>query len=802
MTKIIDQQLRRNDCGISAVKTVCNVLGVDMSRDVIEEHIALDEQGATLDSLQRFFQYYGFDTQYKLLDINTISGDINELNQLFPCITPVKSKDGLHYVVITRLRNRKFHILDPADARKYKLSIQAFKKKAYFSSSYLDYVDVAEKVRISVQEELKERGLPVPMGLSAPEWLNLFNKLTYFSYVHKNFGFKNEKAANAYLDDLLVNQDVAVVPQHFKSLRYRKGLDMVQIKAPILLSVKKSVDSWSIGEPSTENVYVRLVKSIRSIRDIWGIFILTTIITATITYVSVFINQILIDHILPSYEINTLTLFAIGLGVFYLFDLIFYAYKRFISIHLGNTLDKYFLKIFDEKLNAYSIQFLQSFRRGDLTERLSDSLKLKSFFMRYFSKIFINVIIALFSIGVLFVLNAKLTIIVFIVLILFAIVFYVLTPILQTLEQKRFSQKASFFSKFIEKIDGIQVIKALRLETYSSQEISSNINDLIKIQTKSKYVGLINSLLGSLIVTVASLLIIVFSAQEMMVHQTITLGMMITYIALSSKIFSAFESLLNANLSLQEHQVILNRFFDFTDKEKGSSSKQYKTDAIRHFDFKTLSLQHVAFSYADDKEVLKDINLTIEQNDRIWIQGKNGSGKSTLCKVLGLLYTASSGDILLNGVDISLYDSRRVKRQIVLISSDDLLFNNTLLFNISFGRPTDMEQLIRYAKAIGFYDFINSQADRFHMMIHENGRNLSTGQKRKVLLLRGLMSAARLVLFDEIFNGLDQASQQTTEQLMDTMKDRAFVLISHIPVATMSFTQKYVLENGELVRSL
>ncbi|MGB0840040.1 MAG: ABC transporter transmembrane domain-containing protein, partial [Chitinophagales bacterium] len=462
MNHLIDQQLRRNDCGISAVKTVCNILEIPIPRTIIEDSVFLDEQGASLDSIQKFFVNNGFLTQYKLVDINTLNDNSKEYQALFPCITPVKNKGSLHYVVLNGLQNEKFKVLDPAEMRHYTLSVQEFKKKAYFSSTQMQYVDVSEKLRVSIYQELKQRRIHLPHEPSDKELITLFNKFTYFSYICENFGFKDEQAENAFLKDLIFNQDVGAVPSHFRSMKLEKA--KVQIKAPILLSVKKGEDlaQFTPPEDPTENVYWKLFKSISSVKDIWMIFVVTAMIAAFINYVAVFINQILIDHILPSYQLDTLILFAVGIGIFSLFDMIFYTYKKFISIHLGNTLDKYFLQVFDQKLNNYSIRYLQSFKRGDLTERLSDSLKIKSFFMRYFSKIFINAIIALFSIGLLMMLHMQLTFIVIVVLICFLVIFYVLTPIIKQLERQRFTQKAQFFSKFIEKIDGIQVIKAMR----------------------------------------------------------------------------------------------------------------------------------------------------------------------------------------------------------------------------------------------------------------------------------------------------------------------------------------------------
>ena len=93
---LVDNQLKKNDCGISAVKTVCNILDVNITRDLIEDSIFVDEEGATLASLNKFFIDYGFDTTFKLFDLNSVNGNQDDLSKIFPCIVPIKSRSGLH----------------------------------------------------------------------------------------------------------------------------------------------------------------------------------------------------------------------------------------------------------------------------------------------------------------------------------------------------------------------------------------------------------------------------------------------------------------------------------------------------------------------------------------------------------------------------------------------------------------------------------------------------------------------------------------------------------------------------------
>ena len=109
-----DQQLKSNDCGISAIKTVFNIYEKNISRNYIEENIPLDQKGSRLTDLKTFFDSNGFDATFKLLDSNYIEGNEAHFKELFPFILPVKHKNGSRYVVVNELKGKKFKIYDPS----------------------------------------------------------------------------------------------------------------------------------------------------------------------------------------------------------------------------------------------------------------------------------------------------------------------------------------------------------------------------------------------------------------------------------------------------------------------------------------------------------------------------------------------------------------------------------------------------------------------------------------------------------------------------------------------------------------
>lgn len=789
-----DPQLKSNDCGISAVKTIFNIFGKDIDRKYIENQIPLEEKGSRLSDLKTFLDTHGFNSQYKLLDINYIQGNKQSLKDLFPFILPVESKDGLHYVVANELKGDKLKIYDPSKGSQYFLSLQELKKKSHYTKSSWDFAQTEEKIVAICSQDLEQYNIKIDEVLEQTDSSTLFNKLTYFTYLKQNFGFKNQTAEKDFLLDLLKNQDISSIPKSFKTLKYNN--DKIKIKAPLILTIKPKKESSKQDIPKSENtnLYWQLFKQLGSFKQLWYIYIFAALLSASTAQLAVFTNQLLIDDILPSYNLGTLLLFAIGLGIYKLFDLGTSIYKTFVGIHLGNVLDKYFLNNFDQRVNSFSLPYIHSYKKGDLIERISDAMKLKTFFLRFFTSVLIDTFVSIYSLAILFYINWKITFVVVGVMILFYAWFRFITPLLKQNERLRYIRKADFLSKMIEKIEGIQVIKSFRTEYNHSNKIFNSINEYLKIQLRNGYIDLINKAVVAFIIIISSIVILYYLTNDAITNQVITLGQIVTFIALSGKIFSSLKSILDENLTLQENEVILKRFMDFDEEIKHNPE-----NGIKDFSIEKLQIENLSFGYLPNDDILKNINFEISKSDIVKIEGQNGSGKSTLSKILTALYEPNHGTIIINSNDRKFYNIESIKDKILLVTNEDILFNDTIQENICLGKEISTSKILQLAKQIDFYDFITSKDETLDFIINENGKNLSTGQRKKILLMRALLSKAELIILDEVLSGMDIESRNKVESLINTTKEKTFIIISHEPITNIQFAKKYKITNGELL---
>src|SRR3954447_21577485 len=218
MHKEIVQQLKHNDCGISAVKMIYNLHNIHVSRNYIEENIYLNENGSSLQDIRDFFNKENFITEFNLLDLNSLKSDPEKLKKYLPCILPVKNSQGEHYVVIKGIRKKKLEVLDPAQGQHAHWTLMELINNSHTATANYDYVSNSQLLQQIISDELSAAGIDEER-VSGYDKADIINKLTYFSYVQENFGFADKEAGKKFLNDLLFNQDLHTLPKQFRTLK-------------------------------------------------------------------------------------------------------------------------------------------------------------------------------------------------------------------------------------------------------------------------------------------------------------------------------------------------------------------------------------------------------------------------------------------------------------------------------------------------------------------------------------------------------------------------------------------------------
>jgi ATP-binding cassette subfamily B protein len=209
----------------------------------------------------------------------------------------------------------------------------------------------------------------------------------------------------------------------------------------------------------------------------------------------------------------------------------------------------------------------------------------------------------------------------------------------------------------------------------------------------------------------------------------------------------------------------------------------------------------VNFSYEKERTILSEVSFTIPAGKRLAVVGHSGSGKSTLARLLYRFYDVSSGSISINKKDIRELKQTSLRGAIGIVPQDTVLFNDTIRYNIRYGRPeatdADVEEA---ARAAHIHDFIVSLPARYDSMVGERGLKLSGGEKQRVAIARALLKNPRILIFDEATSALDSKSEKAIQAELERISEgRTTLVIAHRLSTVMDADQILVLSQGRVV---
>jgi len=210
---------------------------------------------------------------------------------------------------------------------------------------------------------------------------------------------------------------------------------------------------------------------------------------------------------------------------------------------------------------------------------------------------------------------------------------------------------------------------------------------------------------------------------------------------------------------------------------------------------------HVDFSYDPKRQILFDVDFTIPAGTTTAVVGHSGSGKSTLSRLLYRFYEVNSGSITIDGQDLRDITQHSLRHTIGIVPQDTVLFNDTIEYNIAYGRPgASKDEIIAAARAASIHDFIASLPDGYETMVGERGLKLSGGEKQRVAIARTLLKNPAILIFDEATSALDSKAEQAIQaQLKEIAKNRTTMVIAHRLSTIADAQQILVLDHGKIV---
>ncbi|MET3375587.1 ATP-binding cassette subfamily B protein [Variovorax boronicumulans] len=353
-------------------------------------------------------------------------------------------------------------------------------------------------------------------------------------------------------------------------------------------------------------------------------------------------------------------------------------------------------------------------------------------------------------------------------------------------------------SRAVDSLLNYETVKYFNNEDFEAKRYDASLDRYRKAAIKSqRTLSMLNT--GQQLLIAVSLVLMLWRATSGVVEGRMTLGDLVMVNAFMIQLYIPLNFLGVIYREIKQSLTDLDKMFVLMEKEREvrdapGAQPLAGTDS-------TIRFEDVSFAYEPDRPILKHVSFEIPAGKTVAVVGPSGSGKSTLARLLYRFYDVQQGRITIGGEDIRAVQQASVRRAIGIVPQDTVLFNDTVEYNIAYGRPgATREEVEGAARAARIHDFISATPKGYETTVGERGLKLSGGEKQRVAIARTLLKNPPIVIFDEATSALDSANERAIQsELRSAAQGKTTLVIAHRLSTVVEAHEILVLESGVIV---
>ena len=512
---------------------------------------------------------------------------------------------------------------------------------------------------------------------------------------------------------------------------------------------------------------------------------------------SIYIEKIT-DYVLIDGNTRLLNILSVGMIVILIFQIYIGSMKSVLMLQTGQKIDKHLILGYYKHLLDLPQRFFDTMKIGEITSRISDAVKIRTFINDASIQIFVNIFTIIFSFALMFTYYWKLALIIAIVIPLYFLIYWITNKLNKKVERQLMEDSADLESHLVESLNSVRTIKQFGLEIFENNKTDNHFSKLLKTIYKSVLNSLFSGSSSEFLSRIFTI-ILLWVGSKYVIDQTITPGELLSFYALIGYFTSPVMELIGLNKTIQNAVIAADRLFEIMDLEREEATDKFELtrENIGNIEFK-----NVEFSYGSRVDVFKDFSCFIPKGKTTAIVGESGSGKTTIASLLQNLYPLKNGKITIGDYDLNYISNYSLRNLVSTVPQQIDLFSGNVIENIALGEDfPDVQRILDVSKGIGILEFIENLPNGFQTHLGENGAMLSGGQKQRIAIARALYKDPEILILDEATSALDTESEQIIQKTLIDFKNkgRTMIIIAH-RLSTIAFADNIlVLEKGNLI---
>ena len=465
-----------------------------------------------------------------------------------------------------------------------------------------------------------------------------------------------------------------------------------------------------------------------------------------------------------------------------------------------NAIRKVSLKIF-KHLHYLSLDFHLSRQTGGLNRYIDRGTKGIDFLLRY---VLFNVVPTfielLLVIGILLTLYGyEYALITFVTISIYIFLTLIITQWRIQFRKDMNAADNDASTKMIDSLLNFETVKYFNNEDHEFNRLDYSLAKYENAANKNRMSLSLLNFSQTLVIMTGITLMLVLSVFGIK-NNTISVGGFVVINAYMLQLFQPLNFLGTIYREIRQSLIDMENMFNLLNEknkveDKGTNNVENKNLEI--------SFKNISFGYLPSRSIIKNLSFDLPKGKSLAIVGPTGAGKSTISKLLFRFYDPVSGKIIINNKDIKYYKQDELRKIIGIVPQDTVLFNDTIYYNINYGKPSaTREEIIQAAKIAGIHDFIESIPDKYKTVVGERGLKLSGGEKQRVAIARTILKSPSIYFFDEATSALDTSTEKKIIKNLDVIsKDKTTLIIAHRLSSVFNADNIIVIDQGKIVES-